>query len=52
MLLHHLLLSSMLLLLLLLLLQIAGPIMRGIRGMSSLLLESEDEGFLLQVRMA
>jgi hypothetical protein len=38
------------LLLLLLLLQIAGPIMRGIRGMSSLLLESEDAGFLLQVR--
>jgi hypothetical protein len=32
-----------------LLLQIAGPIMRGIRGMSSLLLESEDAGFLLQV---
>ncbi|WIA07994.1 hypothetical protein OEZ85_007465 [Tetradesmus obliquus] len=28
--------------------KIAGPIMRGIRGMSSLLLESEDAGFLLQ----
>jgi hypothetical protein len=26
--------------------------MRGIRGMSSLLLESEDAGFLLQVRPA
>jgi hypothetical protein len=44
------LLTLLLLLLLLLLLQIAGPIMRGIRGMSSLLLESEDAGFLLQVR--
>lgn len=30
-------------------LQIAGPVMRGIRGMSSLLLESGDAGFLMQV---
>lgn len=30
-------------------LQVAGPVLDGLRGMSSLLLESEDAGYLLQV---
>lgn len=29
--------------------QVAGPLLDGLRGMSSLLLESEDAGYLLQV---
>jgi hypothetical protein len=29
--------------------QVGGPVLRGLSGMSSLLLESEDAGFLLQV---
>jgi hypothetical protein len=36
-------------LLLLLSVQVAGPVLDGLRGMSSLLLESEDAGYLLQV---
>jgi hypothetical protein len=31
------------------LLQVSGPVLDGLRGMSSLLLESEDAGYLLQV---
>jgi hypothetical protein len=37
------------LLLLPLAVQVAGPVLDGLRGMSSLLLESEDAGYLLQV---